>query len=114
MPSPACDFSAETRGSPVELDWLGFGTLSLAIGALQLSWIVANNDWFGSGEILIEAVIAAWAFYFSSSTPSLRRAPFLRPSLFKDRNFFGRDSFIAILGLACFASLALQPPFLQI
>ena len=43
-----------------KLDWFGFGTLSLAIGALQLLLDRGEQlDWFGSAEIWIEAIIAA-------------------------------------------------------
>jgi DHA2 family multidrug resistance protein len=37
----------------------------------------------------------------------------VRPSLFRDRNFAAGILFIAIVGLTYYASLALQPPFLQ-
>ena len=39
--------------------------------------------------------------------------PFLRPALFKDRNFAAGMLFIFIIGLTYYASMALQPPFLQ-
>ena len=41
------------------------------------------------------------------------REPFVRPSLFRDRNFAAGTLFIAIVGLTYYASLALQPPYLQ-
>jgi DHA2 family multidrug resistance protein len=37
----------------------------------------------------------------------------LRPSLFRDRNFTAGVLFVAIVGLTYYASLALQPPYLQ-
>ena len=37
----------------------------------------------------------------------------MRPSLFRDRNFAAGMLFIAIIGLTYYASLALQPPYLQ-
>ena len=37
----------------------------------------------------------------------------MRPSLFRDRNFTAGMLFVAIVGLTYYASLALQPPFLQ-
>jgi len=39
--------------------------------------------------------------------------PFVRPALFRDRNFTAGIIFIAIIGLTYYASLALQPPYLQ-
>ena len=39
-----------------KLDWFGFGTLSLALGALQIMLDRGEiKDWFSSGEIIIEA-----------------------------------------------------------
>ena len=70
-------------------------------------------DWFGSGEIVIEAIIAASAFYLFLVHTFTAREPFVRPSLFRDRNFTAGMLFVAIVGLTYYASLALQPPYLQ-
>src|SRR6201988_66603 len=52
------------RNPGEKLDWLGFGTLSLAIAALQVLLDRGEQkDWFDSGEIWIEAIVAAGAFY---------------------------------------------------
>ncbi|HWY16716.1 MAG TPA: DHA2 family efflux MFS transporter permease subunit [Rhizomicrobium sp.] len=97
-----------------KLDWFGFGTLSLAIGALQVLLDRGEQlDWFGSREILIEAVIAASAFYLFLAHTFTAEKPFLRPALFRDRNFAAGVIFIAIVGLTYYASLALQPTYLQ-
>jgi len=97
-----------------KLDWFGFGTLSLAIGALQILLDRGEQlDWFGSGEILIEAVIAASALYVFLVHAFTAREPFVKPSMFRDRNLTAGIIFIAIVGMTFFASLALQPPFLQ-
>src|ERR1700744_4951691 len=58
-------FLRETsRNASAKLDWFGFGTLSLAIGAMQVALDRGEQlDWFGSGEIVIEAIIAAVALY---------------------------------------------------
>jgi DHA2 family multidrug resistance protein len=102
------------RDTTAKLDWFGFGTLSLAIGALQVLLDRGEElDWFASGEIVIEAVIAASAFYLFLVHTFTVRQPFVRPSLFRDRNFTAGVLFVAIVGLTYYASLALQPPFLQ-
>jgi DHA2 family multidrug resistance protein len=72
-----------------------------------------ERDWFGSGEIWIEAIIAAGAFYLFLVHTFTAKEPFVRPSLFRDRNFTAGMIFIAIVGLTYYASLALQPPYLQ-
>jgi DHA2 family multidrug resistance protein len=97
-----------------KLDWFGFGTLSLAIGALQVLLDRGEElDWFGSGEIVVEAIVAASAFYLFLAHTFTTPKPFVRPSLFRDRNFTAGMLFVAIVGLTFYASLALQPPYLQ-
>ena len=105
---------ASGRKSVAKLDWFGFGTLSLAIGALQVLLDRGEQlDWFGSGEIWIEAIIAGSAFYLFLIHTFTADAPFVRPALFRDRNFAAGTLFIAIIGLTYYASMALQPPYLQ-
>jgi MFS transporter, DHA2 family, multidrug resistance protein len=108
-------FLTNTAGNANEkLDWLGFGTLSLGIGALQVLLDRGEQlDWFGSGEIIIEAIIAASAFYLFLAHTFTADKPFVRPGLFHDRNFVAGTLFVAIVGLTYYASLALQPPYLQ-
>jgi DHA2 family multidrug resistance protein len=102
------------RNAGAKLDWFGFGTLSLAIGAMQILLDRGEErDWFGSAEIWIETIIAASAFYLFLVHTFTAREPFVRPSLFRDRNFAAGMLFIAVVGLTYYASLALQPPYLQ-
>ena len=102
------------RNDTAKLDWLGFGTLSLTIAALQVMLDRGEQlDWFGSGEIVIEAIIGASALYLFLVHTFTAQEPFVRPSLFRDRNFTAGIIFIAIVGLTYYASLALQPPYLQ-
>ena len=63
-----------------KLDWFGFGTLSLSIGALQVMLDRGEiKDWFSSGEIVIEAIIAASAFYLFLVHTFTAKKPFVRP-----------------------------------
>jgi DHA2 family multidrug resistance protein len=102
------------RNAREKLDWFGFATLSVAIGALQIMLDRGEElDWFGSGEIWIEAIIAASAFYLFLVHTFTAEQPFVRPSLFRDRNFTAGMIFVAIIGLTYYASMALQPPYLQ-
>src|ERR1700741_5249807 len=97
-----------------KLDWFGFGTLSIAIAAMQVLLDRGEQkDWFGSGEIWIEAIVAASAFYLFLVHTFTTQQPFVRPALFHDRNFFAGTLFIFIVGLTYYASLALPPPYLQ-
>src|SRR6202012_3769493 len=95
-------------------DWFGVGTLSVAIAVMQILLDRGEElDWFGSGEIVAEAIIAVSAFYLFMVHTFTTSEPFVRPSLFRDRNFTAGVLFIAIVGLTYYASLALQPPYLQ-
>ncbi|HEY4442773.1 MAG TPA: DHA2 family efflux MFS transporter permease subunit, partial [Steroidobacteraceae bacterium] len=55
-------FLPETkRDAAAKLDWFGFGTLSIALAALQVVLDRGEElDWFGSGEIIIETIIAGF------------------------------------------------------
>ncbi len=87
-----------------KLDWFGFGTLSVAIGAFQIMLDRGEQkDWFGSGEIWIEAIVAAAAFYLFLVHTFTSDRPFVRPALFRDRNFAAGSLFIAIVGLTYYA-----------
>jgi DHA2 family multidrug resistance protein len=103
-----------TRNANEKLDWFGFGTLSLGIGAAQVMLDRGEQlDWFGSSEIVIEAVVAASAFYLFFVHTFTVKKPFVRPALFRDRNFTAGTLFVFVVGLTYYASLALQPPYLQ-
>ena len=105
-------FLPETpRNSGEKLDWFGFGTLSLAIGALQVMLDRGEQkDWFASGEIMIEAIIAVSAFYLFLVHTFTAERPFVRPSLFIAAGVL----FVSVVGLTYYSSMALQPPYLQV
>ncbi|HZS83223.1 MAG TPA: MDR family MFS transporter [Stellaceae bacterium] len=108
-------FLAETRRDrAAKLDWFGFGTLSLAIAALQLLLDRGEElDWFGSGEILLEAVVSGAAFYLFLVHTFTTQRPFVNPRLFRDRNFATGMLFIFLVGIILLATLALLAPYLQ-
>ena len=96
------------------LDWLGFAALSVAIGALQIFLDRGEQlDWFASGEIIVEAVVCASAFYVFLVHTFTARDSFVNPKLFLDRNFAISFIFIFIVGVTYLASLALMSPYLQ-
>jgi MFS transporter, DHA2 family, multidrug resistance protein len=97
-----------------KLDWFGFATLSIAVGALQMLLDRgAEKDWFSSSEIILETVLAGTAFYLFLVHIFTTRTPFIRPALFADRNFTAGTLFITSVGVSSYAALSLQPPFLQ-
>ena len=103
------------RRTEARLDWTGFVSLSIAIAALQVMLDRGQElDWLGSKEIVAEAIVAGSAFYIFLAHIFTAREPFMRPALFRDRNFTAGVIFVAIVGLTFYASLALQPPYLQV
>jgi len=105
---------SESKLSRAPLDWTGFITLSLFIGALQMMLDRGEQlDWFSSLEIVTEAAIAALAFYLFIVHTFTTKAPFVDPNMFRDRNFAVGVGFIFVVGMILFSTLALQTPFLQ-
>jgi DHA2 family multidrug resistance protein len=108
-------FLKETsHGRTARLDWIGFGALSLAIGTFQTMLDRGETlDWFGSREIIAEAVLAGLGLYVFLVQFALAPRPFLSPKLFTDRNFVVGIVLYAIMGLIMYATLALLAPYLQ-
>jgi MFS transporter, DHA2 family, multidrug resistance protein len=96
-------------------DFFGFATLSLAVGALQITLDRGQlKDWFNSPEICVEAAVSVAGFYlFIVHMITTRKTRFLDPALFRDRNFVAGCLFIFNVGLLLYATLALLPPLLQ-
>ena len=108
-------FVTETkRDTLAKLDWMGFGTLSLTIASLQIFLDRGEQlDWFSSGEIMIEALICACAFYLFMVHTFTAKKSFVNPRLFLDRNFAVGMVFIFVVGVTYLASMALMTPYLQ-
>src|ERR1700734_1953712 len=96
------------------LDWLGFATLSLGIGALQLFLDRGERvDWFASPEIRFEAALCVLGFYLFTVHTMSARDPFINPALFRDRNFVIGIMLIFIVGVVLLATLAMLTPYLE-
>jgi DHA2 family multidrug resistance protein len=106
--------SESPRRQGAGLDWFGFGMLSVAIGALQLMLDRGEQlGWFGSAEIIAEAVVSGTAFYLFLVQMFTAEHPFVSPRLFTDRNFATGLVFIFVIGIVLLATLALLSPYLQ-
>lgn len=109
-------FVMETRSkAAMRLDWIGFGSLSVAIASLQLFLDRgAQLDWFSSQEIILEATICFAATYILIvHTFTAGESSFVKPRLFLDRNFALGMVFIFVLGVTYLALMALMTPYLQ-
>jgi MFS transporter, DHA2 family, multidrug resistance protein len=104
----------ETERRQQHLDWLGFISLSVAVGTFQLMLDRGErSDWFQSNEIILEAVIAALALYIFIVHSATTRRPFLNFAVFRDHNFVIGVVLIFMFGLNVFSALLLMPLFLQ-
>ncbi len=96
------------------LDWSGFITFSIAIACTQLMFSRGQRlDWFESTEIVIAAFVAAISFYMFLAHSLTAKEPFIRLSLFKDRNFTLGMLLVFLFGMLNFAPVVLLPPLLQ-
>jgi DHA2 family multidrug resistance protein len=108
-------FMRETEANRrLAFDWLGFATLSIAIGALQLMLDRGEQlGWFDSTEIAAMAVVSAIAFYLFIAHSLTTERPFIAFDIFRDRNFILGLVFMFVTGVILVASMALMAPMLQ-
>jgi DHA2 family multidrug resistance protein len=97
-----------------KLDWLGFLSLTLGIGALQMMLDRGETqDWFAAPEIWIELGLAILGFYLTTVQTLTGEAPFIRRRMMKDRNFLTASVFGFFIGILIFATMALLPPMIE-
>jgi len=96
-------------------DVIGFMTLSLGVGALQLMLDRGElKDWFHSREIWVEAIIAGLGFYlFAVHTATTEGRSFLNRELLKSPNFIAGTMLMFVVGLIMTGTLALLPTMMQ-
>src|SRR5580765_265671 len=99
---------------PGRIDYIGFGLMALALGALELTLDLGQQrDWFESSLITFTAVFSAtclvafvfWELY----TPE----PIVNLRVFLNRNFAVGCAMIGSVGVVLYGSTALLPLFLQ-
>ncbi|SDD68933.1 DHA2 family efflux MFS transporter permease subunit [Belnapia rosea] len=95
-------------------DWLGFGVLALGVGALQIMLDRGELlNWFGSTEIIVEAVLAGLGLYLFLVHMATAERPFIPPRIFRNRNFAAGLGIMFAVGVILFATSALLAPYLQ-
>ncbi len=96
------------------MDWTGFLALILGIGCLQLMLSRGERlDWFDSGEIILESLIAGLLLYIFVVQTAVARNPFVDRSVFRDWDFVLGMGFVFSVGLALYIPLLLIPLQLQ-
>ena len=97
------------------MDWLGFASLALGIGALQLVLDRGNqDDWFSSEMLTFAALIALLSLiFFIVYTLTGKHHPLFDLRIFRDRNFLFASLIMTTIGIGFFGGMLLQSLFLQ-
>jgi len=97
------------------MDWLGFATLALGVGMLQLVLDRGNEeDWFSSGTLTASAIASALSFIvFIAYSLTGKHHPLFDLRIFKDRNFLVASLIMIAIGVGFFGGMLLQSLFLQ-
>lgn len=107
-------FGHQERGTAPKLDWIGFLSLAVAVGAAQLMFDRGHReDWFESPEILLEAAAAVIGIYIFIAHTLTARISFLSRELFLDRNFVLGVIMAFAMGWLSYTPIVLFPPLLQ-
>jgi DHA2 family multidrug resistance protein len=100
--------------SEMKFDWTGFAVLAIGIGAFQLMLDRGETkDWFGSREVVIEAVLAGLGLYLFIVHMATAERPFINPAVFRDRNLCVSFVVMFSVGMLLLATSALLAPWLQ-
>ena len=95
-------------------DGIGFGLLTLGIASLQLMCDRGpSEDWFQSGELWVEALLAFAGFWMFAIHLATAKKPMFDRELFANRNLVTGLGFMLVIGVVMMATMALLPPMLQ-
>ncbi len=105
----------DRHGHRERFDFFGFGTLSVAVGAVQMMLDRGElKDWFGSTEIWVEAIVAALCFYlFIVHTATTSASSFLNRTMLKDPNFTAGFVLMFFVGIILNGTMVLLPTMMQ-
>jgi DHA2 family multidrug resistance protein len=99
----------------LRFDWTGFAVLALGLGALQMMLDRGQDqDWFSSGEIITEAVLAGLGIYLFVVHLLTAKKPFITPRIFVDINLSASLAMMFSVSVVLLATSALLAPWLQI
>jgi DHA2 family multidrug resistance protein len=99
----------------LRFDWFGFAALAIGVAGLQLVLDRGETqDWFGSTEIIVEAVLAVGGFYLFVVHMLTGERTFVSPRLFRDWNLVMGFMVMFVVGMVLLATTALLAPWLQL
>jgi MFS transporter, DHA2 family, multidrug resistance protein len=96
------------------MDFLGFGFMSVGLGALQIMLDKGQEaDWFGSSSIRLLAAVSGIALVAFVIRELTTDEPVVRFAVLTDRNFAVGTLMITMLGFVIYGTTAMLPLFLQ-
>jgi DHA2 family multidrug resistance protein len=99
---------------PRPFDFLGFGSLALAVASFQLMLDRGPSlDWFSSREICIEAILALAGLWVFTAHTLTARHPLFDPALARDRNLVSTTFFYFFFYMVLLTGLILMPLMMQ-
>jgi MFS transporter, DHA2 family, multidrug resistance protein len=102
------------KGRKASFDFVGFGILAIAVGALQVALDKGQeDDWFGSHFITTLLIIAAVGLVSLVIWEWFHKEPIVDVHLFKIFNFMSCSVMFFVVGIVLFSSTVLLPQFLQ-
>jgi DHA2 family multidrug resistance protein len=107
-------FLGPDKTVPRRFDFLGFASLAVAVGALQLMLDRGpTHDWFQSREIGAEAVLAAGGLWVYVTHSMTAKHPLFDPALARDRNFVASTIFGMMFAMLMYCSFIVLPLMMQ-
>jgi DHA2 family multidrug resistance protein len=102
------------RVSAANIDYLGFGFLSVWLASLQIMLDKGQElDWFSSNMIVWCAVLSTVGFVGFILRELLTRFPLVDLRIFKNRNFAVGNLLILLVGALLYGTTAILPLFMQ-
>lgn len=107
-------FREQRTVEPRPFDFFGFASLSIAVGALQMMLDRGQqNDWFDAGETIVEAAIAAGAFWVFAVHSATAKHSFINLRMLRDQTFVSSCILIFIMASIFNSTISLVQPMLQ-
>jgi DHA2 family multidrug resistance protein len=96
------------------VDYIGFGALSLWLGTLQVILDRGQeDDWFNAGWICWASVISVVSLVFLLAWELRVKHPLVDIRILRNRNFATATLLITVVGIVLYSTIALLPLFLQ-
>lgn len=98
----------------IRFDWIGFLSLSIAVGCLQ--YLLARGprlDWFESQQLVVASIVGVVSFYVFIAHSLTAEKPFLDLRLLTNRNLALGFLLVTLFGMLAFTPMVVLPTLLR-